>query len=393
MRDRFATSWLIVVLGFGPSAQAQEDAAAAHSGLHAQVTSVLYYSDNFYNQPANKTSAFGALVTPQARFLRQTSKLELAAEGQVEYGVFDQGSADNYLDGAAALRAASQPTLRNYFRAEGAFKRGHDPFGVDRTEDATSRDADLDEWDRTTFGLRWRYGAPGARMNAELGGSILEKKYVTNRAMTEPLSYDSTRVDYTLFYHYSEKTSALLDFSREDFSFDRAFGVVDLRGGELYRVRTGVKWLATGKTSGDVRVGYRRRLFDAGGSDIEGLDWEAGVDWAPIPRALLRLEMARSEQESYTVDARVIDVESLRLDGKYNLTSRTRGSVRLDRLTADFDASGREDEILGLAVGAEHLALSYLWLVGHVGFNNRDSNVAAREYDRINAFLGVRLGR
>ena len=383
----------MLLVGLAPAVQAQDDASDSGSGLRTQVTGVLFYSDNFYNQPSAKTAAYGAVLTPQAGFERRTSKLELGIDAQAEYGMFDQGSADNYLDGAALLRVAAQPTLRNHFRAEGGFKRGHDPFGVDRTEDAAARDSDLDEWNRTTFGLRWRYGAPGARMNAEIGGSLLEKKYVTNRAATEPLSYDSTRIDYTLFYHYSEKTSALLDFSREDFSFDRPFGVVDLRGGELYRVRTGAKWLATGKTSGDVRVGYRRRLFDAGTPSLEGFDWEAGVDWAPVPRSTLRLEMARSEQESYTVDARLIDVESLRLDWKYNLTSRTRSNARLERITADFDASGREDEILGLAVGAEHLALSYLWLVGNLGYNTRDSNVAAREYDRINAFLGVRLGR
>jgi hypothetical protein len=397
--------WLSIGVLAAPLALAQDESEPDELGggrLRASVSALGFYSDNFYNQPSAQADAFGALLAPSATYLKQSAKLEFAADGELAYGMFDlPGSHDDYLDGALGLRLASQPTLRNHFRVNGGFKRGHDPFGVNRTEDATARDDELDEWHRTTGGLRWRYGAPGARMNAEVGASVLEQKYTTNRTVTEPLSYDSTRVDYALFYNYSEKTSALLDFSREDFSFERSFDAtgLDLRGGELYRVRTGARWLATGKTSGDVRVGFRRRSFDAGTPEVEGVDWEAGVDWAPVPRSTLRLETARSEQESYTVDARIIDIESISLNWKHNLTSRTRTTVRLERITADFDTSGgsdeirRSDEILGLTAGAEHLATSYLWLIGSIGYTTRDSNIAAREYDRIDARFGVRLGR
>jgi len=399
MRHRPAVLWLAVGIFTAPVVTAQESADADAVGggrLKTELRALGFYTDNFYNQPANEADAYGLVLAPRATFVKQSQKIEVGVDGGVEYGAFDlPGSQDDYVDGLLQLRLASQPTLRNQFRLGGGFKRGHDPFGVDRTEDATTRDDDLDQWNRTALGLRWRYGAPGARMNAEVGASTLEKKYVTNRAVTDPLSYDSTRIDYTLFYNYSEKTSALLDFSREDFSFDRPLDPTapDPRGGELYRVRGGAKWLATGKTSGDVRLGYRRRTFDAGASNFEAVDWEAGVDWSPVPRTTLRLETARSEQESYTIDARVIDIESLSLDWKHNLSSRTRTTVRAERITADFDISGRSDEIYGLSAGAEHQALSWLWLTGNVGVNNRDSSVAAREYDRLNALFGVRLGR
>ena len=401
MRQRFPAIGLTAcaLLALASTALAQEDDAAADTDLGAsrvrtQLTGAAYFSDNFYNRPTNESSGYGTLLRPEAEFLKEGAKLRLEAELEAEYGMFSlPGSDDDYLDGAARLKLASQATLRNQLRLEGQFKHGHDAFGVDRTEDASARDADLDRWNRTTGALHYRYGAPGAQLNAEVGIATLEKRYVTNDAATEPLNYDSTDVIYTVFYNYSSKTAALIDFSRTDFSFDRPFGAVDIRGGELYRLRAGIKWLATGKTSGDVRAGYRRRLFDAGTADIEGVDWEAGVDWTPVPRSTLRLATARSEQESYTADARVIDIESISLDWKHNLTSRTRSTVGLEHLKADYDSSGRSDKILSAAVGLEHRLQSHLWAVGTIGMTQRDSSLALREYDRLNAFLGLRLGR
>lgn len=398
MRQGLAVVWLALCAFGAPAAVAQEDAGEAEdvggARLKATLSSVAYFSDNYYNQATGGTSGYGTVITPALSVLKQSAKVELGGSVDAEYGMFNlPGSQDDYLDGEIKLRLVSQATLRNRFRLAGGFKHGHDPFGVDRTEDATARDDDLDRWNRVLGSLHYRYGAPGARINAEVGVGGLQKTYVTNRTATEPLNYDSTTVDYAVYYNYSAKTAALVDFSRSDFSFDRSFGVVDTRGGELYRVRTGVKWLATGKTAGDVRVGYRRRTFDAGTPDIEGFDWEAGVDWAPVPRSLVRLAVARSEQESYTPDARVINIRSARLDLRHNLSSRLRAEVGLDQIQADFDTSGRSDDVFGADVGLQYLARSFVWVVGSVGTTTRDSTFANREYDRLNAFLGLRLGR
>lgn len=376
-----------------------QDGDLGGARVAAGLRTVGYFSDNFYNQPADTTSGYGTLINPVLGILKQSPKLELRGGIEAEYGMFDlPGSQDDYLDGSAQLRFATQATLRNQFRLEGEYKHGHDPFGADRTEDATVRDEDLDEWNRAAGAFHYRYGAPGARLNAELGVGSLSKSYTTNREATEPLSYESTTFDYTLFYNYSAKTAALIDFSRSDFSFDRPLGVVDGRGGELYRARFGMKWLATGKTSGDVRVGYRQRSFDAGTPDISGVDWEAGIDWAPVPRTMIRVETARSEQESYTVDARVIDIRSARVDGKHNLSSRLRASALLEYMQARFDradpatGSTRKDDILTFGIGAEYRLLSKAWAVGNLSTTSRDSSLATREYDRLNAFVGVRLG-
>lgn len=391
-----------LVLAAPAARAADDDVDLDSSRTRLSVRSVGYYTDNAYNSPdscaapctSGKTAAIGAVVTPELKLIAQTRKVNFSSLLIAEYGAFDlPGSQDDYLDGTLDLRLVVQATVRNQLRLGGGFKAGHDPFGVDRTEDATFRDLELDLWNQTSGSMHYRYGAAGAKINAEVGVSAYTKEYTSNRADTEVLDYKATTLDYAVFYNYSPKTAALVDFSRTDYSFDQFFAGVDTRGGELYRARAGMRWLATAKTSGDVRVGYRRRVFDQGAADIEGADWEAGIDWAPVPRSTVRLATAHSEQQSYTAGARVIDIESVSLAWTHNLTARTRSRVMLERLSAGFEGSTRDDEILAAQGTLEYLALSYLWLVGNVGMTTRDSTVADREYDRLNAFVGVRLGR
>ena len=400
MRHSFAVVGLtaFALLAICPAAQAQDDSAQASaldaSRVKVNLSGLGYYTDNFYNQPNNEAAGGGTLIRPEISFLEESSKLLVAGTVDGEYGVFDlPGSEDDYLDGGARFRLVSQGTVRNQVRLGAALKHSHDDFGVNRTEDATVRDDELDRWNQFSGSLHFRYGAAGARLNAEVGLRKLDRHYITNRAATEPLNYEANTGEYALFYNYSPKTAALVDFSRTAFAFDRPFGAVDTRTGELYRARAGIRWLATGKTSGDVRIGYRRRTFDVASPDLEGLDWEATIDWAPVPRSQVKLTAARSEQESYRADTRVIGIDSLALGWKYNLSAKNRANLVLERLEADFDTSGRDDRIFSAAFTLEHVARRYLWVVASVGNTHRASSADFRDYDRLTAFLGLRLGR
>src|SRR5690349_12338441 len=115
------------------------------------LRSVGYYSDNFYNQPSQQASTIGTLINPQVGFLEESAKLQLMGTLDGEYGIFDlPGSEDDYLDGNARFRLVSQSTARNQVRIGADFRHGHDAFGVNRTEDASARDEDLDRWNQAS---------------------------------------------------------------------------------------------------------------------------------------------------------------------------------------------------------------------------------------------------
>jgi polysaccharide biosynthesis protein VpsM len=375
--------------------------------LRASLTATGSYTDNFYYN-ATKIDAAGAVLRPEVQFVTETGKAQIDLTGRGEYGTFDTpGSNDDYLDSYGQARFGWAPTYRNRLLLEGSYTHGHDPFGLVRTEGSATVNNEMDEWDQSSGTMRYRYGAPAATVNAEVSGTYTDRSYATNEALTRFLDYRTTQIDYSVFYNYSPKTAAVVSFTRTDVDVRQPFNNnagpataqdpggsdVDDRSGETYQVRAGLRWLATAKTSGDVRAGYRQRTFDDVAADLEGFDWQAGIQWSPTQPMLFELRTARSEQQSYLQNAGVIDIKTTTLRAKRSLSSRLRGEIALEQQLADFFGTGRDDETDSATVGLEYVAMSYLFVVGNVGYQTRESSFAGRDYDRFNAFVGLRLGR
>ncbi len=355
-----------------------------------------YYTNNFYNSPTNGEPAYGALLNPGLGYRTEAGRWKFSSAASGEYGAFDlPGSADDYLDAQVSGQLGLTAGTRTRFELTGKFNHEHDSFGTDRTEDPSVRGVQLDRWNQASGGMRYRFGAAGAAINAEIGVSGMSKHYISNQSQTRPLDYNNFGGDYALFYNFSPKTSVLIDFSRFDVEFDSPFpDTVERRDGVVYRVRTGARWLATAKTSGDVRVGIRRRTFDDGEKSLEGIDWQAGVQWAARPKTLLELRAGRSEQESYLSNTRLIDLKSASLGWTQTLTSRVKSTLDLRMIRASFIGSTRRDDIYSGILDINYLLRSYLSLQGRVEYSTRDSSsAAARDYDRVNGYIGLRLGR
>ncbi len=353
------------------------------------------YTDNFYNEDVGTQSAYGTLINPELGYTTEAGRISLNASVDGEYGTFDvPGSADDYLDAQVKSLLTWNAGTRNRFDLSGGLRHDHDDFGVDRTEDLTVRGVDLDRWNLASGGLRYRFGANGAAVNAELGVFGLKKHYITNRAATQVLDYDSVGADYVLSYHYSPKSSVLIDFTRADVEFDTPIGTAENRDGVTYRARLGARWQATAKTSGDVRVGVRRRTFNDGTQALEGLDWQASIQWAARPKTLFDLRTLRSEQESYSAGARVIDLKTVGLAWTQTFTARLRSILDLNTTRATFVGDNRRDDIYGSALGLDYRLRSYLLVQARAEYLMRDSSAGtAKEYDRINSYIGFRLSR
>lgn len=373
------------------SAGAQQGFDSSRASADVSLSGV--YTDNFYYGAADEAveSGFGAIVAPRATYRATRGRLDLRAAVGAEVATFDREPADDYEDGSASINTSWLATRRGRLDLRASFERSHDPFGINRTENATVRDQDLDVWHALQAGMLFHYGAPEATLNTEVGVSALGKAYQTNEAATRFLDYTSTTLQYTLFYNFSPKTAALFDFIRNDIQFDESFGAVDTRSGDEYRLRTGVRWLATGKTSGDLRVGVFRREFEETTDAEQGLDWQASLQWAPRARSLLELEAARGSQESYRADTSVNITRSTKLRWKQYWGARTSSELSIARTTAEFVGIARRDTAYNVRLGLDYLLSQSLSAVMAAESFNRTSNEPTSEFDRIGAYAGIRL--
>ena len=379
---------LAMVCG-GAGAQEGFDSSRASAGL--LVSSV--YTDNFYYNTGDEPqeAGIGAVVAPRAAYKATKGRLDLLATAGAELAAFNRESADDYEDGSIGINTSWLGTRRGRLDLRAAFERKHDPFGINRTEDATVRDQHLDIFHAAQAGVLFHYGAPEATLNAEVGASALSKSYQTNEPVTRFLDFTSTSLNYTLFYNFSPKTALLFDFVRNDIQFDEPFSPSDARSGDEYRVRTGVRWLATGKTSGDLRVGVYRREFEEINESEQGLDWQATVQWAPRARTLLDLEAARGSQESYRADTSVNLTRSVSVRWKQYWGARASSQLSVGQVTTEFVGLGRKDTAYNVRLGLDYMLSQSLSAVMAAESFNRTSNEPTSEFDRISAFAGIRL--
>jgi len=370
---------------------------AGGSRIESELRLTGAYTDNFYYatpDSGEETSTLGGIIAPRLAYRGSRDRFDVTAGLEAEAATFDvPESTDDYLDGKAGAGLTMLASRRSRFDLRGGFQRGHDPFGTNRTENAAARDADLDIWHQATGGATFRYGTPEAVLNAEVGVSTLAKSYQTNEAATRFLDYDSTAMQYTLYYNISPKTAALFDYVRTGVEFDESFGGADTRSGAEYRMRAGMRWLATAKTSGDIRVGYFRREFDNTAISEGGFDWQAGVQWAPRARTVLELNTARASQESYRADSNVSITRSGAAIWRQNWTARTSTSLRFGTTRSEFIGAGRDDTLYNGALTLDHQLRRSLSLVLGVETFSRDSNDPSSEFDRFSSYLGIRLGR
>jgi hypothetical protein len=373
------------------SAGAQEGFDSSRVSADVLLSGV--YTDNFYYGAADEPleSGFGAMLAPRAIYKATKGRFDVLATAGAEVATFNREPADDYEDGGIGLNTSWLATRRGRLDLRAGFNRSHDPFGINRTENATVRDRDLDIWHSMQAGMLFHYGAPEATLNAEIGLSALSKAYQTNEAATRFLDHTNTSMTYTVFYNFSPKTAALFDFIRNDIQFDESFGATDTRGGDEYRVRAGVRWLATGKTSGDLRVGAYRRDFEQIGASEQGLDWQATVQWAPRARTLLDLEAARGSQESYRADTNVNITRSVSLRWKQYWGARTSSQLSVAQATSEFVGIARKDTAYNVRLGLDYMLSQSLSAVMAAESFNRTSNEPTSEFDRIGAYAGIRL--
>ena len=381
----------VLAAAFSAGVGAQEGFDSSRASADVSLSGV--YTDNFYYGTKDEPleSGFGAVLAPRALYKATKGRLDILGTVGAEVATFNREPADDYEDGRIALNTSWLATRRGRLDLRASFERSHDPFGINRTEDATVRDRDLDIWHSLQAGMLFHYGAPEATLNAEVGLSALDKSYQTNEAATRFLGYSNTGLNYTLFYNFSPKTAALFDFVRNDIQFDEPFGVADTRSGDEYRVRTGVRWLATGKTSGDFRVGVYRREFEDGGGAERGLDWQATLQWAPRARTLLDLEATRGSQESYRADTNVNITRSVTARWKQYWGARASSHLSVGHVTTEFVGIARKDTAYNVRLGLDYMLSQSLSAILAAESYNRTSNEPTSEFDRFGLYGGIRL--
>jgi polysaccharide biosynthesis protein VpsM len=336
------------------------------------------YNDNRYLDPSTvstKTSSWVTEENPGIDAVIELGKHDLTVSYEGAYGQVHSSSTDNYMD--HDLQTAIEFDFRRWLGVELNLGRklGHDEKGANDSVDST----DPNEHTSDSYGFEARIGGDSSKGRIEFGASNLEIDYTNNSATTSGLEYSKWSSNGSLYWEIMPKTALLTGMVYSNYDYSVNSVAADSTDAFYF---AGLDWSATGKTAGNIKIGYMEKIFDDNSKDdYGGFSWDISVKWEPLRYSNFVLMTARSPGEPTGVGDHIVrDSTSLAWKHEWSdiLFTKVQGSFR----TANYQGIGqtREDEESVVDLGAGYKINR--WGMVNVGYSYsvRDSNDNANDY-------------
>ncbi|MDD2719998.1 MAG: outer membrane beta-barrel protein [Gallionella sp.] len=338
-----------------------------YSAISVAVIGVLFSlsSSAVEFEPA-QTNAGGFEITPSARLsigrdsnvgltnaaqtatnftmLEPSVEVALPTHGQL-YGAkylgrlvrYSGGTTDNYNDHSFNVFADNVWSSRFKTLVDVNYLKGHDGRNA-----LLFKNKEL--FHATGFNVMGHYGAEGAQGQFELSAGQVSKRYDTNNSGATQL-YDNNRTDLigTFFYRVAPATQMFVEARNSKFSY-----VVALPGKNLDSTEQGymlgVKWDATAKTTGNIKLGSMKKSFNLGqlpsGSTAV---WDVGIQWLPKTYSKVDFKLQQRANEYGGVGSFIISNDSS-LAWAHDWTSYVTSTLSVGDGSDKFQASTRTDK-------------------------------------------------
>jgi hypothetical protein len=233
-----------------------------------------------------------------------------------------------------------------------------------------------------------RYGAPGAQGRIEVDAGYFQRRYTNNHDTTDVSNRDTWQAGGTFYWRVMPRTDVLIQARHINYNYtdDSNPGPTQSSGENRYYL--GLKWEATAKTTGLLKVGYMTKNFDSSDrKDYSGSSWEAGVRWSPLTYSVFDLTTSRITQESTGVGSAILTNNyGLAWNHAWNSRLRTQAVARYSRDDFLDSAPHRLDKVATFGAGVNYDFRRWLLLGANYTYTDRNSNQGIYDYKR-NLFM------
>lgn len=358
--------------------------------VHLFLGAAEVYTDNAFRNNTNRQSDFIHTVSPGVQI-----QLPFAGLHQV---VFDYRASQLFSQRFALNNVLRQDLtgqmLLNFpgglnMRFQGGYRKGFDLRGSAVDVQAL----EPTKWNTKTFLSETE--KIGSQFGVRLRVQITDWNFENNNQAPRRDRL-SSRGDFTVFGLVAPKTFLLLNFGVSQQSFDQNTQLNSLS----YRVSSGLRWQATGKTSGEIQVGYEFLNFDrapviqptgsplsSGGNGSKNLRITGNLNWNATARSRIQLRPFRRIRQSGVFSTTTFTQTGVRLSGRYAIGTRTTLSANLQYANNDFKndqstqtSQNRTDDTLRGNIGATYKAVRWLGLRVQYQYDQRDSTTSRFEF-------------
>jgi len=403
----FATFAAVLTAGGSVQAQNLDDEtdgpsfALGETRLFPSVRIDALRNDNVYLTADDEIDANVFLVSPRVLWVADRRLLTLRATYDGEYSRSSEAVLE-HADHRLGLNVSANPGTRLRVDGDLTYRRGHQEPGTNLTRGlGTSFDEPV-AFDQFQIRGSTRYGAEGARGNLAIGLRILGRNYASLSIVTDGRDFVATEPYARFSLRVAGDTRALVELRFTDVDFDE-----DASDRSDVSLLGGVTFAATGRSSGELKVGATRSGYASDDREDETtLIVEGAFDFAPRDYSRLRLVLTRELDNAAGVQIDSVDGEAVadeaRLDWIYDWSERVRQTT-----FASYEAVTRGCPELGDRTASAGIELSLQvrrWLeLGVSGEAGRRSGVdcdgvdeataAALDYGvtRVGGFVRARL--
>ena len=350
------------------------------SGLVIKPTVSLTqtHNDNWMETATNTRSTWVTNLAPAVEVL--------AERGVNYYSLNLSASRESYSDNSNANN--TDFTIGAVGHMEFS-KRSRLDLNLSKTTDEDNKATSPEDFDSTTYGVKYGYGAESAKMQLEFAYNRTDKRY--DLAAHDGKESDVSGFTTTAYYKVGGFTKALVEYRYNNFDYVSLNSLDSKSNGLL----AGVTWDMTGKTTGSLKVGSAKKDFSSASiADRTTTLWETGITWNPKEHATFTFDASTSLGEGSSTE-NYKDTDSYKIGWMHQWNSSLKSDLSFTKLEEKFKGctgACQTDTTDTTALNVTYAFRPQIDFTMGIGRTDKSSTDTNSAYDANTYYLGVVAG-
>lgn len=372
------TGIAVVVMGMAlgvPSLSQAQTPETDKPGFFPSVELAYQHDDNIFRQENNEESDDIFSISPDLVWRWFLGKHRLTANYRGDYATYDTNDNEDYDDHFLSAGLLLDLTPKFNVDLQANHSDAHEARGSSGVTPGVT--AEPNEWEEDRLFGQLTYGRRIAKAQFQLELEGRELDFTNNNQ--DFRDRDTNGVTGRFFYNLGPKTSVILEATNRDIDYTTSSAPRDLDSEERF-YHVGLRWEATYKTTGELKVGRFDKDFDSPTEeDTDGTSVVGTVTWEPRTYSRFIFTALRQPNETATADSSYTS-ESVSADWQHDFSSRVTLNANISDGTDDYTGT-REDDLFDAGLGLSYKMRRWLDLGARYSYSERDSNAALASFE------------
>ena len=345
-------------------------------GFYASIAAAYASEDNIFRQPSAEVSDSAFIISPELLFIKTFGKHQFLAEYEGKFASYNKYSTEDFDDHALNLDVLYDLSRKLNIELQANHRQGHESRATSGTTFTN-----VNTWKSNRVFAGFAYGRKTAKVLLEFDVALSDMSYTNNNQSLR--DYDKTAISARAFYNVGSKTAVFFELKQNTYDYVNP-GARNLNSVEDF-YHLGVRWDATNKTAGMLKVGKFNKDFDsAAETNGDDTSYEANILWKPKTYSHFTLGFSSTPHETVSTDS-FYTRSTLFINWDHSFNSRFSLNANLQEGEDDFTGT-RKDDLSDARIGVKYKFRRWMEFDLDYKTEKRDSTLNALDYTN-NAFM------